>query len=169
MKLQRDLVKAYKLISFKTQIFARFESFNDFAKYSWQLMVIFYLAQEWDPKIKSFWFEGERHEELCKRKKGQHLNVDQRAYICNLLKEFPENHNSIKVEYRLSSTTFSRLYRFKYLTIHEPKEGNMNKLRKTSIRTDAQNFIAEIVSPPQFPMTIKKIRKAVFKKIRKDV
>ena len=43
----------------------------------------------------------------------------------------------------------------------------MNKLRKTSIRTDTQNFIAEIVSPPQFPMTIQKIRKAVFEKFGK--
>ena len=153
--------------SLNIQVFVRFRFFNDFAKCSWELIIIFYLAYKEDPEIKQIWFEGKLHGELCKRKKGKHLSAKQRTYICSLLKEFPENHNSIKIEYRLSSATFSRLNKLKYSTFYEPEQRNQNKLRKTSIRTDVQNFIAETVRPPQFPMTVQRIRKAVFEKFGK--
>ena len=38
---------------------------------------------------------------------------------------------------------------------------------KTSIRADVQNFISELVRPPQFPMTVQRIKKAVFEKFGK--
>ena len=38
---------------------------------------------------------------------------------------------------------------------------------KTSIRADVQNFIPKLVRPPQFPMTVQRIKKAVFEKFGK--
>ena len=39
---------------------------------------------------------------------------------------------------------------------------------KMSIRADVQNFISELVRPPQFPMTVQRIKKAVFEKFGKE-
>ena len=75
------------------------------------------------------------------KEEGKHLSAYQLAYISSLLKEFPENHNDIKIEYKLSSTAFSRLNKFKYLTFYELERRNKNKVMNTSIRAYVQNFI----------------------------
>ena len=130
-------------------------------------MGFFNLDQEIVPEIKKYWFEGILHEKLCNRKKGQHLKADHKDYICSLLKKFPENHKSIKAAYRLSSATYSRLNNRKYSPFHELERRDQSNPTIKAISSDIQKFITEIISPPQFPMTIKRIRNEVYDKFCK--
>ena len=125
------------------------------------------LDQEIVPEIKKYWFEGILHEKLCSRKKGQHLKADHKDYICSLLKEFPENQKSIKDAYRLSSATYNRLKNTIYSPFRERDWKSKSNLMKNFISPDIQGFIAEMISPPQLPMTIKRIRNAVYDKFGK--
>ena len=112
-------------------------------------------------KNRKFWYEGELHEELCKRRKGQHLNSRKKTYIMELLKCFPKNHKSRRKAYKISTSTCNKLKKmWEPLSNSEALINNESPERK-SISGDAQNFITKFLRPPQPHWTIQKLRKAV--------
>ena len=72
-------------------------------------MTLLYSVKEGLREIKMHWYEQELHEELCRRKKGQHLSQKQRDYIYRLIRRFPRDCWSIKTAYKLSLTTYNKL------------------------------------------------------------
>ena len=52
-------------------------------------------------KNKKCWYESELHDELSKRRKGQHLNSEKKAYIIRTMTSFPKIYESIKRAYRI--------------------------------------------------------------------
>ena len=111
---------------------------------------------------KRFWHEEELYDKLCKRRKGQHLTNKYRIYIRHLLKEFPENYHSIKAAFKLSTGTFCKLKKMKNSTFDTEEWIVQKRHGKSFSSTGAQKFIAKTLCPPQFSMTIKKIRKTVY-------
>ena len=60
-------------------------------------------------KNKKCWYEGELNEELSKRRKGQHLNSEKKAYMIRLMTNFPQSHENIKRAYKISTSSYNKL------------------------------------------------------------
>ena len=113
-------------------------------------------------ETKNYWYEGKHHEELCRRRKGWHLEAWHKSYIWKLLKDYPENSHNIRNAFKLSKSTFFKLKKFENSAFDEEETIFQQSRENPQISVNAQRFISETLRPPQFSMTIQKIRKAIF-------
>ena len=55
------------------------------------------------------WFKLQIHLKLLKRRQGRHLNIEEKIYIMDLTKEYPEDEEIIRWHYKLSQSTMKRI------------------------------------------------------------
>ena len=136
--------------------------FSVFIENSWAIASLDHAVKEGNSEIKKWWYEGELHEKLCNRRKGQHLSAEYKAYLYQLLWNFPENHKSIRVAYKLSTATYSKLNSNKNSRLGLEEFDITMNLMCTPISAGAQKFIAKILEPPKPPTTISEIKTAIY-------
>ena len=98
---------------------------------------------------------------MWRKGKGQHLSLKHKSYICRLLRDFHENHNSIQVVYRLSKFTYNKLNKTKNTLFNSDGWDIQDIFDICPISSDAQKFIANLVKPTTTSTTIRKIYEAV--------
>ena len=74
-------------------------------------LIIIQLCLDIEDAIESchHWHEQELHAKVSKRRKGQHLDLNEKLHLIQLLRDYRNNHKEIKFAYKLSETTFKRL------------------------------------------------------------
>ena len=110
------------------------------------------------------WYEGELHEELRRRKKGQHLSQKHKEYICRMMKSFPKHCSNIKTAYKLSWTTYNKLSKIGDFTSHRRSLDTQKNTNNRSISMEAKVFITNMIKPPKAPTNIRRIWEAVYNK-----
>ena len=127
------------------------------------LILIFYSATIINSEAKKYWYAGEYHEDLCKRRKGNHLMPEHKKYICQLFRDFPNEHQNIRIAYKLSPAIFNKLNK---ISNSKDYPNNLNfqmNSYQLPISEEAQNIITKAVKPPARPLTIRKICEIVYK------
>ena len=127
------------------------------------------IDQSMNYESKRLWYKEILDRKLCSRKKGEHLTIEHKVYICRLMRDFPENLSGIKSAFKLSKTTFSKLKKIKDSVFDEYQRTFEKESWSRYISIDAQKFIAETIRPPQFPLTIRRIQKAVYNEFGKAI
>ena len=102
-----------------------------------------------------FNINSKMHEILIKRKRRSHINTKLQLFIKDLFDKFPNHHKLIKNIYKLSSSTYYRILKLKILNSRNKIDDEDMIPQKLSL--EAQVLIQKLVTPPQHPITIRKL------------
>ena len=113
-----------------------------------------------------FWSEGQIHESLLIKKKGQHLNEDQISFIAQLLHRSPGSRRYIQKLYKLSLATLKRISKSSNLSESFHSQFHVQIRKQKSISYEAKQLIRSYISPPWGPKYISMVKNQIKSELR---
>ena len=103
------------------------------------------------------------HDRFIKRKKGAKLNTEDKNFLLKIMTAYYEEHDHIRSIYHLSSTTFDRFAKMMKSNFEGYKSLEILQRKEILLDKAIWSVLKDIVSPLQFPLTVKRISEEFWK------
>ena len=101
--------------------------------------------------------DQEAHNRLIQRKKGTKLKVEDKIFLIKIMVAYKEEHENIKSIYNISFSTFHRLAQIIESNFEAYQFLEARRSKKEMLDNAIWSILENIVTPPQFPLTVKRI------------
>ena len=99
--------------------------------------------------------DQEAHNRLIQRKKGTKLKVEDKIFLIKIMVAYKEEHENIKSIYNISFSKFHRLTQIIESNFEAYQFLEARRSKKEMLDNAIWSILENIVTPPQFPLTVK--------------
>ena len=114
------------------------------------------------------WISTPGHQQLIKRKRNQHLDNEQKAYLRRILIENRNDKKLICNVYKISASVLRRIYWHTERALNEGLYLIRTRQHKSEIIPEIRLWVERMIKPPKPPITLAKIKNEIFEKFRID-